>query len=239
MKFCKKLGAFLLTAALAVTTLAAGASAAEVPENMQAWVNSKTGKALQQMAGDKLYVEMSVGGETVTTARSDGKSYTCIQMPEDGGKYVTIARDGYTYEILDSLPFVLKSENETAAVDASLGDVQDVVAEETVSYNITPTQQKVGETVYDAEILTLTQGEVSSDVTYCFEGNTLKYIVTKDDEGGENIVEYKMISNEVDESLFELPAGVPVYTQTADGALLDEAGNPISTAMLYALLMQQ
>lgn len=238
MKFCKKLCAYLLTAALAVTTLAAGVCAAEVPESLKPWLNSKTGKAMAQMAGEKAYIEMSVGGETVTTARSGGKSYTCIQLPDDGGKYVTIVRDGYTYEILSMPSLVLKSQNETAPLDVGLGEVKDVVEAEGVSYTITPAQQKVGDKVYDAEILTLTQGEVSSAITYCFEGDTLRYVVTKDSEGAESITEYKKISTDVDESLFELPAGVPVYVQTAEGTLVDEAGNPVDMAAFYALFMQ-
>ena len=65
------------------------------------------------------------------------------------------------------------------------------------------------------------------EMTYCYDTNgALRYLITR--IGGKQAsMEYRSVSDKVDESLLEIPAGYTVCTKGEDGRLRDAAGNVV------------
>ena len=65
------------------------------------------------------------------------------------------------------------------------------------------------------------------EMTYCYEGDALRYLITKSG-GKSSTMEYLSVSDKADESLLQIPAGYTVCTRGADGKLYDAAGKAIA-----------
>ena len=78
---------------------------------------------------------------------------------------------------------------------------------------------------YDAEVFDMTLDGKPVEMTYCYDANgVLRYLITR--IGGKQAsMEYRSVSDKVDESLLEIPAGYTVCTKGEDGKLRDAAGN--------------
>ena len=80
---------------------------------------------------------------------------------------------------------------------------------------------------YDAEVFEMTLDGKAVEMTYCYDTNgALRYLITR--IGGKQAsMEYRSVSDKVDENLLEIPAGYTVCTKGEDGRLRDAAGNVV------------
>ena len=69
---------------------------------------------------------------------------------------------------------------------------------------------------YDAEVFDMTLDGKPVEMTYCYDGGALRYLITR--VGGKQAsLEYLSVSDKVDESLLKLPEGYTVCTKGTDG----------------------
>lgn len=216
MKLHQKILSLLAAAALAA--LLAPACLAAPGDS----ITTRVANALNARTSADLYEEVATTSpdgttQTMTMARSGGNAYLQMSMGE-GAPLVYVLREGQGY-LLDSdaklaicaaVPEVTLPEEETAGAAAQPA-VQGV-----------ETRLNVNGQDYDALSYTMTSEDGQTvTLSYCVEGETLKYTVI-DAPQGRTITEFRVITPNVDQNLFTVPADYQVMTQEEWAAMAAE-----------------
>jgi len=161
---------------------------------------TRTGRFYSRFAGGQMSMtyEMEMEGEmaTVTVSTSGDKTYTETTF---GGQKSAVLFDGdtmYTIDHSSKMVVQMKAVTDPTTVASSIIS-EDEIDLETMQNGT----RKVDGRTYDTEVLTVD----GTSVTYCFDGDTLAYMIATDG-GEEYIIKVTSVSSEVDESLFTLPS---------------------------------
>ena len=211
MKLNKKITALLLSAVMAVMM---------VPMCMAAEGDSITTRvvnALNQRSSAELYEEVTTttpdgASQTMTMARSGGNAYIKMELA-NVGELVYILKDGEGYLLDTTAKLAVKS----TAPKITVSDESAQESAETVQG--VETRLNVNGQEYDALSYTVTSEDgQTATISYCVDGDTLKYTVTDAPEG-RTITEFKVITTSVDQNLFNVPADYQVLTEEEAAAL--------------------
>ena len=234
------------------STPASSASAASVSSKVQAFRNSKL-HALGQLSHDALYQEYQITysmpsedtsfSYTQISTSYQGMSY--LKIVEQGQTQTIITRDGFSYQLFPSQKVMFKTAVSTQSSSIDLQDEDSIEqALEDGTLVLTTSTKTINGTSYHAETLSgdftktlLDDGtSYSYTITYCFEGDTLCYMLVDANTNGEaSSTQMKVLrqSYDVDKSLFELP-DYKVYTASASGRYYDENGKEADYETLYS-----
>lgn len=205
MKLYQKITSLLAVAALAIVMLPVCMAA---PGDS---ITTRVTNAESVRGSANLYEEMVVTSSDGTTqtmimSRSGGNVYIKMTLPE-AGTLVYLRKDGEGY-LLD----------EDAKIAVKGGAAPTVTVEESGSgasaaVQGVETRVNVNGQDYDALSFTYTAEDgQTSTVYHCVDGDTLKYNVT-DSPDGRTIVEFRNITTNVDQNLFNIPADYQVMTE--------------------------
>ena len=205
MKLNKKIVSLLVAAVMAVVLM---------PVCMAAPGDSITNRvqnAMNTRASADLYQEIATTTPDGTTqnmvvARSNGNVYIKMEL-SDVGELVYVLKDGQGYLLDNNAKLAIK------------GDVPQVTLNEAEGEDTDQSAQGVETTVnvngqdYEALSYSGTDDDGKNvTVSYCLDGDNLKYMVT-DNAEGRTVVEYKVTSTTVDQNLFNIPADYQIMTQ--------------------------
>ena len=139
------------------------------------------------------------GTGEITLAIKDGKMY--MEATSEGERISIIYKDDVTYMISHSekaymeVPASMKEELEDA----------DFISDEDLDV-IKTSEFKTGKETIDGVEYDYEEFNNNGTERYYFSGEDLKYIKQLDDDG-EQTIKINKLSSEVDDSLFEIPAG--------------------------------
>lgn len=206
MKLNKKLVSLLVAAVMAVMLMPV-CMAAEGDS-----ITTRVTNALNVRASADLYEEVATttpdgNTQTMTMARSGGNAYIKMTLP-DVGDLVYVLKDGQGYLLDAGSKVAIQGAAPTVkleTVEASGESGQTIPGVET--------RLNVNGQDYDALSYTAAR-EDGQNVTlsYCVEGDTLKYTVTDTPEG-RTVTEFRVITTNVDQNLFNVPADYQVMTE--------------------------
>lgn len=206
MKLNKKITALLLSAVMAVMM---------VPLCMAAEGDSITTRVINAMnmrTGTELYEEVATttpdgATQVMTMARSGSNAYIKMTIPE-GGDLVYILKDGQGYLLDVGSKLAIQSAAPTLNTEAVQTSAEPAQTVEGVENRVNVNGQD-----YDALSYTVTNDNgQTTTLSYCVEGDTLKYTVTDTPEG-RTVTEFRVITTSVDPSLFNVPADYQVMTE--------------------------
>lgn len=223
-------------------------SAGTLSSEVQAYRNSKL---YELFSSDTLYLESQC--TTTGPFDNDSLSYQLITAHYQGMSYsktttdfqestIDIVRDGFSYLIFSDQHLILKSATSTqssitnsSTIEQSLMDGTITLTTSTkiidgISYHAETLSGKLSKTIQDSSI------SHTDTETFCFEGDTLCYILIDTDTGRDSSstqMKITRLSYDVDTSLFELP-GYKVYTRSASGTYYDENGEEVDPMTLYS-----
>lgn len=235
MRSMKHLVKQIFAAALALCLLlpcAVPASAAlETPEWMQVWGGTRTGSVVAQLEKDQFTAEMTVDGVdgVVEMVRSKGRMYLKAFKPDGTPVLTLLLRDGSAYQLDSSRKLAIRLGDESAAY-AALG-----INDKTVERSLTTgkatgfanAEKTIDGKTYDAEVFQMQLDGKPVEMTYCYDKDgVLRCLITR--VGGKQAsMEYREVSDKVDESLLQIPRGYTVCTRGEDGKLRDAAGRVV------------
>ena len=204
MKLNKKIVSLLLAAVLAVVLMPVCMAA---PGDS---ITTRVENAMNARTSANLYEEIATTTpdgttQTMVVARSGGNAYIKMSLP-DVGELVYILKDGQGYLLDDSAKIAVQSE----APKVTLEKTESAEAPAAAGVE---TRLNVNGQDYDA--LSFTSADDNGQpvtVYYCVDGDTLKYTVT-DNAQGRTIVEFRVITANVDQNLFNVPAGYQIMTE--------------------------
>lgn len=205
MKLNKKIVSLLVAAVMAVVLMPVCMAA---PGDS---ITTRVQNAMNTRASADLYQEIATttpDGTTqnMTVARSNGNVYIKMEL-SDVGELVYVLKDGQGYLLDNNAKLAVK------------GDVPQVTLNEAEGEDTDQSAQGVETTVNvngkDYEALSYSGTDEDGKnvtVSYCLDGDDLKYMVT-DNAEGRTVVEYKVTSTTVDQNLFNIPADYQIMTQ--------------------------
>lgn len=209
----------------------AAAAALQTPDWMKQWGDTRTAGVIAQMGKDQFTAQIRIDGldGLVDLVRSDGKMYLKTTK-EDGTEGVTLlVRDGSAYQLDHSRRLAIRLGDEAAAYSA-IGLSENAVIKSLSggkATGYTTAKKTIHKKTYDAEIFDMQLDGKALEMTYCYEGDALRYLITQSG-GKSSTMEYLSVSDKADESLLSIPAGYTVCTRGADGKLYDAAGKAIA-----------
>lgn len=176
-------------------------------EELSAWMKTKTGKFYSQFKDGKMTMEYEMEAEgmkmRVLSVTNGAKVYseTMIDGQSMGS---TLMDEEYMYIVDHNSKMIIQmnlEENTQQIVDT-------LIEEETADLStlVSSTKEVNGKT-YETEELV----EEGAKVILCFDKDKLAYMITEMD-GQEYIIQVIQMSNEIDESLFELPEDYEVIS---------------------------
>lgn len=235
MKWMKQAAKQLLTAALALCLLlscavSASAASLQTPAWMRVWSNTRTSAVIAQLEKDQFSAEMQVDGvnSLVKMVRSNGKMYLQACTTDGTPVQTILVRDGSAYELDASRKLAIRLGDESAAYSA-IG-LNEQALEKSISTGkatgYTATKKTLHGKTYDAEVFQMTLDGKPVEMTYCYEGDTLRYLITKV-SSKQAALEYKNVTDKVDESLLQIPAGYTICTRGADGKFYNASGKVV------------
>lgn len=236
MRCIKRAANRILTAGLALCLLlpcaAPAATALETPDWMLVWSHTRTSSVIAQLEKDQFTAEITVDGVNgvVEMVRSNGKMYLKASKPDGTQVLTLLLREGAAYQLDSSRRLAIHLGDENAAY-AALGISGQTVERSLATGKATgfaKAEKTVDGKTYDAEIFRMQLDGKPVEMTYCYDENgTLRCLITS--VGGKQAsMEYREVSDEVDESLLELPEGYTVCTRDEDGSLRDAAGRVVA-----------
>ena len=205
MKLNKKIVSLLVAAVMAVVLMPVCMAA---PGDS---ITTRVQNAMNTRASADLYQEIATTTPDGTTqnmvvARSNGNVYIKMEL-SDVGELVYVLKDGQGYLLDNNAKLAIK------------GDVPQVTLNEAEGEDTDQSAQGVETTVnvngqdYEALSYSGTDDDGKNvTVSYCLDGDNLKYMVT-DNAEGRTVVEYKVTSTTVDQNLFTIPADYQIMTQ--------------------------
>ena len=235
MKWMKQTVRTIAAAAMALCLLLPGsvraaATSLQTPGWMETWSSTRTASVIAQLEKDQYTAEIKVDGidGIVDLVRSNGKMYMKAIKPDGTVVLTLLIRDGSTYQLDSARKLAIRLGDEEAAYKA-IGLSENVI-EKSLSTGkaegYTATKKTIGNKTYDAEVFDMKMDGKSLEMTYCYEGDTLRYLITQ--SGGKSTtMEYRSVSDKVDESQLSIPAGYTVCTKGEDGKLYDAAGKAV------------
>lgn len=163
---------------------------------------SKTYKVVSKLKGSYVMSMEQIGDEEtgeITLAIKDGKMY--MDATSDGERVSIIYKDNVTYMISHAEKAYMEMQGKMEDEFDSMDFISDEDLEEIKSSEFKTGKETIDGVEYDYE-------EFNNEGTerYYFIGDDLKYIKQLDDEG-EQTIKINQLSSEVDDSLFEIPAG--------------------------------
>lgn len=206
MKLYQKITSLLVAAAMAAVLMPVCMAA---PGDS---IETRINNAFALRASDNLYEEIvttSPDGttQTMTAARSNGSAYIKMDMGE-AGQLVYIMKDGQGYLVDEDSKMAVKGEVPALTAGESTDSSEE-------AQSIPYTETTVNVNGQDCEALSYTatsdDGQTAT-VSYCLVGDDLKYVVT-DSAEGRTIVEYRVVTTDVDQNLFNIPADYQILTQ--------------------------
>ncbi len=170
------------------------------PEELDGFAGTKTGKFYSQFADKKMYMEYEteVEGQQITaiTATNGDKTYSESKIGGDTVG-VSIIDGDVMYTIDHSSKMVIKM--------ALQADAQTMAADIMEESDVNMDELKTGKRTVDGKEYDTEEWHIEGGASImCFDGDRLAYIIGEV-EGTEVIMKIVKISNEVDESLFEIP----------------------------------
>ena len=232
---------------LAESSSAANASDAKVSPEVLAFRNSRTA---QYFSDETYYMESKCTSTTTLEGTPFHNSYQQISARYQGMTYskaiisnqaiISISRDGFTYNIYPDQKLILKSDASSEESTANFSAIEQALTDG--SLVLTTSTKTIDGTSYYAETLsgnlseTVQSGSASytGTETFCFDGDTLCYMLIDDEVDGQpssTQMEITLYSHNVDQSLFELP-DYKIYTCSASGEYYDENGKPLDYSSL-------
>lgn len=235
MKWMKYAAKRMVTAAMALCLLlpcAVPASAAtlQTPVWMQAWANTRTASVIAQLEKDQFTAEMKVDGVDgkLDMVRSNGKMYLKASALDGTEKLTILVKDGSAYQLDHSRKLAIRLGDESAAYKA-IG-LNELAVEKSLSTGkatgFTSTKKTVHGKSYDAEVFDMTLDGKPVEMTYCYDGDVLRYLITNVN-GKQASMEYVSVSDKVDESLLTIPKDYTICTKGEDGKLYDASGKDV------------
>jgi len=230
MKWMKQAAKYLATAGLAACLLlacAAPASAAslQTPVWMQAWADTRTGSVIGQLEKDQFTAEIKVDGMNgvVYLVRSNGKMYWKASKLDGTEVLCLLVRDGSAYQLDHTRQLAIRLGDESAAY--SMIGISEQAVEQSLSTGkatgFTSKKKTVNGLTYDAEVFDMQLDGKPVEMTYCYDNNgVLRYLITNVN-GKQASMEYRKVSDKVDESLLKIPAGYTVCSKAEADALND------------------
>lgn len=190
----------------------ASAESLQTPVWMQAWSDTRTAGVIGQLEEDCFTATIRVG-------EMNGTEVLCL-----------LVRDGSAYQLDHSRKLAIRLGDESAAY-SMIGLSEEAMEKSLATGKATGfanAKKTVNGKTYDAEVFDMTLDGKSVEMTYCYDTNgALRYLITR--IGGKQAsMEYRSVSDKVDESLLEIPAGYTVCTKGEDGSLRDAAGRVVA-----------
>lgn len=234
MKCLKQAAKRIVTAGLTLCLLlpcSVPASAAlQTPAWMQAWANTRTAGVIAQLEKDQFTAKIKVDGVEgiLDMVRSSGNMYLKAEEQDGTEKLTLLALDGKAYQLDSARKLAICLGDEAAAYKA-MGLSETVVAKSLSTGSATgfaEAKKTVHGKTYDAEVFDMTLDGKPVEMTYCYDGGALRYLITR--VGGKQAsLEYLSVSDKVDESLLKMPEGYTVCTKGTDGKLYDASGKAV------------
>ncbi len=236
MKWMKQAARNLVAMAAALCLLLpcavpASAESLQTPVWMQAWGGTRTAGVVGQLEQDRFTATIRVGemNGTVELVRDNGKMYWKAEKLDGTEVLCLLVRDGSAYQLDHSRKLAIRLGDESAAY--SMIGISEEAVEKSLATGkaagFANAKKTVNGKTYDAEVFEMTLDGKAVEMTYCYDTNgALRYLITC--IGGKQAsMEYRSVSDKVDESLLEIPAGYTVCTKGEDGRLRDAAGNVV------------
>ena len=235
MKWMKRTVRKIAAAAMALCLLLpcgvqAKATSLQTPDWMEVWSSTRTAGVIAQLEKDQFTAQIKVDGVNgvIDLVRSNGRMYMKAAKPDGTVVLTVLVRDGKAYQLDSARRLAICLGDESAAYKA-IGLNENII-EHSLSTGkakgYTATKKTIHDKTYDAEVFDMQVDGKALEMTYCYEGDTLRYLVTQ--SGGKSTTtEYCAVSDKVDESLLDIPAGYTVCTKGADGKLYDASGKAV------------
>ncbi len=172
----------------------------EAEEVLDGFAGTKTGKFYSQFADKRMYMEYETEVEgqqiTVITATDGDKTYSESNI---GGETAGVS-------IIDGDVMYTVDHNSKTVIKMALQvDAQTMAADIMEESDINMDELKTGKRTIDGKEYDTEEWHIEGGASImCFDGDQLAYIIGEV-EGTEVIMKIVKISNEVDESLFEIP----------------------------------
>ncbi|MBE6007572.1 MAG: hypothetical protein E7235_00030 [Lachnospiraceae bacterium] len=172
-------------------------------EIAEGWLSTKTGKFYSQFASGKMYMEYEteMEGMTITAISATMGDKVYSESILDGMSTGSTIMEGEDIYIIDhNTKMVIKM---SSALNADAQTIAaNIVEENDVDLNeLIEGKMEIDGKTYDTEEWMI-EGAKS---IMCFDGNNLKYMVSEMD-GMQYIIKVIEISDNVDESLFDIPS---------------------------------
>ena len=248
MKWMKQAARNLVAMAAALCLLLpcavpASAESLQTPVWMQAWGGTRTAGVVGQLEQDRFTATIRVGemNGTVELVRDNGKMYWKAEKLDGTEVLCLLVRDGSAYQLDHSRKLAIRLGDESAAY--SMIGISEEAMEKSLATGkaagFANAKKTVNGKTYDAEVFELrgegieifkrdfplTPEEIHAR-TGTHAGSRQRLAFTR--IGGKQAsMEYRSVSDKVDESLLEIPAGYTVCTKGEDGRLRDAAGNVV------------
>lgn len=236
MKWMKQAARHLAAMAAALCLLLpcavpASAETLQTPVWMQVWSSTRTAGVIGQLEKDQFTATIRVGemNGTVELVRDSGKMYWKAEKLDGTEVLCLLVRDGSAYQLDHSRKLAIRLGDESAAY--SMIGLSEEAVEKSLSTGkatgFANAKKTVNGKTYDAEVFDMTLDSKPVEMTYCYDsGGVLRYLITR--VGGKQAsMEYRAVSDKVDESLLEIPEGYTVCTKDKDGRLRDASGNVV------------
>jgi len=218
MKWMKQAVKQFVTAAMALCLLLpcgiqASAASLQTPGWMEVWGSTRTGSVIAQLEKDQFTAEIKVDGMDgiVDLVRSNGKMYMKATKLDGTEVMTLLIRDGSAYQLDSAKKVAVRIGDESAAYGA-LGLTENTITRSLSTgkaTGYTSTKKTINGKTYDAEVFDMMLDGKPVEMTYCYEGGTLRYLITQVN-GKKASMEYRMVSDKVDESLLRIPKGYTI-----------------------------
>ena len=188
------------------------------------------GRCLAQLEKDQFTAKIKVDGVEgiLDMVRSSGNMYLKAEEQDGTEKLTLLVLDGKAYQLDSARKLAICLGDEAAAYKA-MGLSETVVAKSLSAGSATgfaEAKKTVHGKTYDAEVFGMTLDGKPVEMTYCYDGGALRYLITR--VGGKQAsLEYLSVSDKVDESLLKMPEGYTVCTKGTDGKLYDASGKAV------------
>ena len=208
----------------------ASAESLQTPVWMQAWGDTRTAGVIGQLEEDCFTATIRVGemNGTVELVRDNGKMYWKAEKLDGTEVLCLLVRDGSAYQLDHSRKLAIRLGDESAAY-SMIGLSEEAMEKSLATGKATGfanAKKTVNGKTYDAEVFDMTLDGKAVEMTYCYDGGALRYLITR--VGGKQAsLEYLSVSDKVDESLLKMPEGYTVCTKGTDGKLYDASGKAV------------
>lgn len=235
MKWMKQAVKKVAAAAMALCLLLpcgvqASATSLQTPSWMEVWNKTRTASVIAQLEKDQFTAQIKVDGVNgvVDLTRSNGKMYMKATRLDGTEVLTLLIRDGSTYQLDHDRKLAIYLGDEASAYKA-IGLSENII-EHSLSTGkaegYTSAKKTINGKTYDAEVFDMRMDGKALQMTYCYENDTLRYLITQSGSKTSSL-EYCSVSDKVDESLLKIPEGYTVCTQGADGKLYSDSGKVV------------